>query len=823
MCSSFAEYDDSLEQEGWDRLTLTLNPMAKDWKDQIGGIGYLEGTLVQKRIWNHRKNLWAWYLKDYFKTDKMPQAVFDYIGDNLAWMRQMIKQHAASDDYWANTEMLLHQADAILLGYNSVASKDEKLTEGDWYMYLAAGDMLDIANIVNVGFDWHNPNHTMNEIVDRYIKDSHCSGLVAFTPDYEDLYMGHTSWFFFGSQTRCLKKYDLKGIKSTHMHIKDVTFSSYPGFLNSFDDFYVTGANLVVLETTNEIFDHDVYDSAKPQSMFVWARAVIANRVSNDGQTWVNTFKRFNSGTYNNQWLVLDYKKFTPGKEPEDDSGLLYALEQIPGGKYISSSFTQAMPMLTSPTPSRSSPTSPATTSLCSRRSSTSLATPLWSRRSVTRGPTRSAPAPTSSAVMPPRLSTPVTSAVFSARTTGSTTSSASATRALTLLPVTTCARRTPCPSVPSTPSSPTPSCRPRATSSPSRRPRMTSRSPGPSTTPPSGAPTRALRRVPTTTSGSRGPLVSSKEINDVVVGWVGHVAFCKQYDKIDMVKIHFKKDEKHQFLIETTNQQSVDDLTDQLCEMNNKCVVLEHLADNIAEFAKYGVARIMEDRGLDVPANQEVHQSFPGTIWREDPSRLRLGYAPGEDMQKRIEATVAEVKAAIHYGNADLRKLLTREMLTECREKLDGIVKIACASHYPSYATTGLPEYDDIAMTLTMEPSDALADKQAVKMLLDPEKTDLWFAQKRMEKGQSKKLVDYLGRNEKMKVVVKPSTAGRPPVQEQQSELQRKEMMSFYYKKQQEFERMEDEDGVDGVNALWAKSGGLKRQMQGMGDLKWR
>lgn len=36
-------------------------------------------------------------------------------------------------------------------------------------------------------------------------------------------------------------------------------------------------------------------------------------------------------GTYTNQWMVLDMKRFTPGRKPVKDDGLLIILEEIPG------------------------------------------------------------------------------------------------------------------------------------------------------------------------------------------------------------------------------------------------------------------------------------------------------------------------------------------------------------------------------------------------------------------------------------------------------------------------------------------------------------
>lgn len=60
-----------------------------------------------------------------------------------------------------------------------------------------------------------------------------------------------------------------------------------------------------------------------------FVRAMVANRLASDGLTWTKLFKKHNSGTYNNQWLVINYSLFRPGHRLPR-RGLLYVHEQIP-------------------------------------------------------------------------------------------------------------------------------------------------------------------------------------------------------------------------------------------------------------------------------------------------------------------------------------------------------------------------------------------------------------------------------------------------------------------------------------------------------------
>ena len=50
---------------------------------------------------------------------------------------------------------------------------------------------------------------------------------------------------------------------------------------------------------------------------------------------WVDLFAKYNSGTYNNQWTVLDYKLFKEG-QPIPNTDMLWILEQTPGYTSVS-------------------------------------------------------------------------------------------------------------------------------------------------------------------------------------------------------------------------------------------------------------------------------------------------------------------------------------------------------------------------------------------------------------------------------------------------------------------------------------------------------
>ncbi len=75
----------------------------------------------------------------------------------------------------------------------------------------------------------------------------------------------------------------------------------------------------------------------------------------------------------------------------------------------------------------------------------------------------------------------------------------------------------------------------------------------------------------------------------------------------------------------------------------------------------------------------------------------------------------------------------------------------------------------------------------QASLEVLDEETTQLWWAGKEMVR--SKKLKDFIGRNEKTKIIAKLQKKGQgaPAREPVFSEEERKQMMAYAYRKQEE------------------------------------
>src|SRR5688572_30345440 len=100
------------------------------------------------------------------------------------------------------------------------------------------------------------------------------------------MFSGHTTWIFYSMLVRIFKH-----INTPFMNSVSTTssFSSYPGQIASADDFYVN-SNLIVMETSNSIFNTTLYNQVIPQNLLSWQRTTLANRLSMGGKAWSEIF-----------------------------------------------------------------------------------------------------------------------------------------------------------------------------------------------------------------------------------------------------------------------------------------------------------------------------------------------------------------------------------------------------------------------------------------------------------------------------------------------------------------------------------------------------
>jgi len=158
--------------------------------------------------------------------------------------------------------------------------------------------------------------------------DDHCSVLIKLSEDGQKLFAGHDTWGGFTGMLRVWKNYYFP-FQHNSTQAPSSSFSSYPGVIPSGDDYYLTSQKLAIVETTNEVMNQSLYQFTTIKTVPYWIRIVVANRMATSGAEWVDVFGLYNSGTYNNQWMIVDYKLFTPGQPLQP--GTFWVAEQIPG------------------------------------------------------------------------------------------------------------------------------------------------------------------------------------------------------------------------------------------------------------------------------------------------------------------------------------------------------------------------------------------------------------------------------------------------------------------------------------------------------------
>ncbi|KAG2442565.1 hypothetical protein HXX76_002651 [Chlamydomonas incerta] len=325
---------------------------------------------------------------------EMVEKSLDWLEVQEAWVNEQLKSAPADDPYWRLLGLVQRQFDGLVDGYQNRAGQEAGRRQGQqqgqvgrrmapgggagsgnedvavgWLerrdmMFLNSnGDVYDIIDALEAGYGYGDDDNSAANAADGSRRgrrhpsfadidespmrmslklglQGKCSALIKVTGDLTDLLVGHSTHDSFTAMTRIYKHYDFSSMADDAITARRVSFSSYPGELFSDDDFYLLSTGLMVLETTNHIYVGDVYRPLQPHCVLSWQRIRLANWMAGTGEEWVDVFGRFNSGTYNNQYMVINFNRFVPGKELQP--GLLWVVEQLPD-IFLTSDMTQEL------------------------------------------------------------------------------------------------------------------------------------------------------------------------------------------------------------------------------------------------------------------------------------------------------------------------------------------------------------------------------------------------------------------------------------------------------------------------------------------------
>ncbi|XP_053443374.1 putative phospholipase B-like 2 [Nycticebus coucang] len=322
---AWANLTNAIHETGWAFLELGTSGSYND-SLQAYAAGVVEAAVSEELIYMHWMNTVVNYCGPFEYEVGYCEKLKSFLEANLAWMEEEMERNADST-YWHQVRLTLLQLKGLEDSYEGrVNFPPGKFTIKPlgFLLLQISGDLEDLEPALN-------KTKTKNSL-----GSGSCSALIKLLPGQRDLLVAHNTWNNYQQMLRIIKKYWFQFREGPHednplVPGNKVVFSSYPGTIFSCDDFYILGSGLVTLETTIGNKNPVLWKYVQPRGCVLeWVRNVVANHLALDGATWADVFKRFNSGTYNNQWMIVDYKAFIPGG-PSPGSKVLTILEQIPG------------------------------------------------------------------------------------------------------------------------------------------------------------------------------------------------------------------------------------------------------------------------------------------------------------------------------------------------------------------------------------------------------------------------------------------------------------------------------------------------------------
>lgn len=304
-------YKDTIELNGWASLRINKkSENVSNYENLWFAAGYGEGYLTQKRTWQNWINTMNPERK---KHSYLDNKISDWINKHIHWILENSNTRKNTDIFWKNVNFIMYQLKGFVEGYNYIAPEDQKLSFFDFFAMNFQNEIGSVMKAIG---------YSENQVKRTSFKKGGCSALIK--PTKKDIFMSHSTWGTYSSMLRTYKDYNFSDMR--------IAFSGYPGLLSSTDDWYMTGNGLTIQETTMQNSNYKLREFVIPTSVSEWIRVMVACQIGKDGLDWGNVFKRYNSGTYNNQYMIVNMNLFVPGKEIIDLSdNLVWIVSQMPG------------------------------------------------------------------------------------------------------------------------------------------------------------------------------------------------------------------------------------------------------------------------------------------------------------------------------------------------------------------------------------------------------------------------------------------------------------------------------------------------------------
>nr|XP_027205368.1 putative phospholipase B-like 2 [Dermatophagoides pteronyssinus] len=314
---AYARFINHINRTGWSELDIGTNPNQNDYL-QAYFAGYLEGKLTKKLIQSYQYNI---------LDGNECQLYKDFIEKSLNnTIERSLKKSNQNDPYWIQIQLQLLQLAGLDDGYlNTNINRKIILNHPDFILKNIdpCGTIL-----LHLYTEYDDLEYLLNHRQPSKQPSEHCSALIKILPNRKDIYVSHVTFANLKSMLRIMKRYNLNYRTSNS---KTLVMSSYPGTLFSIDDYYILSEHMIVQETTIHNYNLELYKKISINEMiFEFLRTMVANRLARNGQEWSKIFSYYNSGTYNNQFMIIDYKKFQPDQQ-KIQPNFLWILEQMPG------------------------------------------------------------------------------------------------------------------------------------------------------------------------------------------------------------------------------------------------------------------------------------------------------------------------------------------------------------------------------------------------------------------------------------------------------------------------------------------------------------